>query len=81
MLEGCRHLGSCGSKKVEESEDEDSNLQPQYKGSNSNSHQARRPQKLGLVMNPVESLSRFLILASLPGGVVFALVEGGALCR
>ena len=32
--EGCCYLGSCGSKKVEVSEDEDSNLQPQYKESN-----------------------------------------------
>jgi hypothetical protein len=26
MYEGCRYLGSCGSKKVEENEDEGSNL-------------------------------------------------------
>ena len=43
--EGCRYLGSCGSKKVE---DEDSNLQPQYKESNCIATKLRSPKSLDL---------------------------------
>ena len=47
---GCRYLGSCGSKKVE---DEDANLQPQYKESNCIATKLRSPKSLELVMNPI----------------------------
>ena len=43
--EGCRYLGSCGSNKVE---DEDSNLQPQYKESNCIATKLRSPKSLDL---------------------------------
>ena len=45
LYEGCRYLGSCGFKKVE---DEDSNLQPQYKESNCIATKLRSPKSLDL---------------------------------
>ena len=41
-------------------------------------HSARSPKKLGLIMNPVESLSRFLLWPLLPGGICVSR-GGGAL--
>ena len=42
-------------------EDEDLNLQPSTQAGHSKCRQAKRSQKLGLLMNPVESLSRSLL--------------------
>ena len=72
--EGCRYLGSCGFKKCRRRR-----LEPatSMQGKRCNNHSARSPKKLGLIMNPVESLSRFLLWPLCR--VVFALVEGGAL--
>ena len=73
--EGCRCLGSCGSKRSKRVRLEPATA---IQGKRLQYHSARSPKKLGLIMNPVESLSRFLLWPLLPGGICVSR-EGGAL--